>query len=184
MGGRGSGRRPKIDEQAARDSLEVYRAAKPEKVIGRTAAARILGVSTTTVRRGEGRSLPAPIKVDGMNVFREDEIRAISIRTRIGSAKDTGGLSSAYTGEKAAEVFGLFDDGTNPIDVVKRLKLHPELVELLFLQWTRLREYVVLPGIALRELEQIPGVCGTFPLRTADHVLELVRESIRAARVR
>ena len=57
-----------------------------------------------------------------------------------GSGGGTGGNGARDPGEIAADVFGLFEDGVNPIDVVQEMGIPPERVTALHRSWSALKD--------------------------------------------
>src|SRR5260370_15380332 len=90
-------------------------------LLGRTAAARAIGVSKTTFRRRyQGSLLPAEVGSDGVHRFREEQNRELVIQR---GAKSTP--PDAHDGALAPNRFCLPDPGVHPLDIVKRFGPHP-----------------------------------------------------------
>src|SRR6266481_6337355 len=69
------------DASAAQTALAMPAGMAPGSLLGRTAAARAIGVSKTTFRRRyEGSLLPAEVGPDGVHRFREEQIRELVIQ--------------------------------------------------------------------------------------------------------
>jgi hypothetical protein len=136
-------------------------------LLGRTAAARAIGVSKTTVRRFEGTLLKPEVGVDGVHRFREEELRELVIRRASKS-----GPPDAYDGEIAGAVFDLLDEGVHPVDVVKRLRLDPRAVDALRRQWASMRDTFIVTGDEARQIEQVPWLGGSRPIRDGRGLLE------------
>src|SRR5688572_28098770 len=96
----------------------------PDGRLTRSQAARRLGVSVTTLRRMEGAVLHPEKGPGGVRIFDVSEVEASFLRVRASRHSP-----AAADGEIAAEVFALLDDGLNPVDVVKRTRVAPDLVE-------------------------------------------------------
>ncbi len=86
----------------------------------------------------EGETLTPVVGPKNVRLFHEEQIRSMVITRRSEIA------ASRPTGDIAADVFALFDDSVHPVDVVKRLRLEPDLVEGLHQRWCRLRGILVL----------------------------------------
>jgi hypothetical protein len=114
-------------------------AAPNGKLIGRAQAARLLGVSKSTLRRMEGDALTPVVGPKNVRLFHEEQIQSMVVTRR-----SEIGASTRVTGDIAATVFELFDDSMHPVDVVKRLRLEPDLIEGLHQRWRRLRGMLVL----------------------------------------
>jgi hypothetical protein len=108
------------------------------KLLGRAAAARLLGVSKTTLRRMEGDAIDPVVGPKNERLFHEEQVQAL-VMTRRTSTRD-----ARPTGDVAADAFTLFDQQVHPVEVIKRLRLAPDLVESLHHQWARLRGLLVL----------------------------------------
>jgi len=108
------------------------------RLLRRTEAARMLGVSKSTLRRMEGEALTPVVGPRNVHLFQEEEVRAIVVTRR-------AHLESGPTaGDIAAEAFALFDAGVHVVDAIKQLRVAPELVERLHATWARLRGLLVL----------------------------------------
>jgi hypothetical protein len=108
------------------------------KLLGRAAAARLLGVSKTTLRRMEGDAIEPVVGPKNERLFHQEQIQAL-VMTRRTSVQET-----QPTDEVAADVFTLFDEQVHPVDVIKQMRLAPKLVESLHQQWARMRGMLVL----------------------------------------
>ena len=106
------------------------------KLVKRAEAARMLGMSVSTLRRREGDVLKPIVGPNGVHLFDETEVRAVMVTVRGRAGLSALGPSS---GETAAEVFTLLDEGAHPVEIVKRLCLAPDVVIALLDQWTEMR---------------------------------------------
>jgi hypothetical protein len=122
--------------------------ATPPGRLTRSQAARRLGVSVTTLRRMEGGVLHPEKGPGDVRLFDVSEVEAAFLRIR----SSRPGITVA-DGEVAAEVFGLLDDGLNPVDVVKRTHVAPDIVEQLQVQWARMRRALLLSPEARERVE-------------------------------
>jgi hypothetical protein len=119
-----------ITENAPSDGGAASAAAPNGKLIGRAQAARLLGVSKSTLRRMEGEALTPVVGPKNVRLFHEEQIQSMVV-TRRSEIR----ASTRVTGEIAATVFELFDESMHPVDVVKRLRLEPDLIEGLYQRW-------------------------------------------------
>lgn len=110
----------------------------PGKLLGRTQAARLLGVSKSTLRRMEGQRLTPVVGPKNVHLFHEEQVQSLIVTRRSAPG------SSRVTGDNAADAFELFDDSVHPVDVVKRLRIEPEVVEALHERWCRMRGLLTL----------------------------------------
>ena len=108
------------------------------RLLGRTETARLLGVSKSTLRRMEGERLAPVVGPKNVRLFQEEHVQALVVTRR---SSTTDGRPS---GDVAADAFELFDGQVHPVDVVKQLRVAPDLVESVHRQWARLRGLLVL----------------------------------------
>lgn len=106
------------------------------KLVKRAEAARMLGMSVSTLRRREGDVLTPIVGPDGVHLFDETEVRAVMVTVRGSAALAAMGPSA---GDIAADVFTLLDDDVHPVEIVRRLRLTPDLVIALHGQWAAMR---------------------------------------------
>lgn len=106
------------------------------KLIRRAEAARLLGVSVSTLRRREGSELQPIVGPDGVHMFDESEVRSVMVTVRRTQTTTTSGASAGHV---AAEVFTLLDAGEHPVEIVKVLRLPPEQVIALRERWVEMR---------------------------------------------
>lgn len=140
------GQRTKITENSP-DIVSIEEAAAPSgKLLGRAQAARLLGVSKSTLRRMEGASLEPVLGPRNVRLFHEEQIQSLLVTRR---SEVAGGRPD---GELAAETFELFDAGVHPVDVVKKLRVDPDLIESLHQRWARLRAMLVLSTSGVQSL--------------------------------
>lgn len=140
-------------------------------LLGRAAAARLLGVSKTTLRRMEGDSIEPVVGPKNERLFHQEQIQAL-VMTRRTSLRET-----QPTDEVAADVFTLFDEHVHPVDVIKQLRLAPKLVESLHQHWTRMRGMLVLSHQATAAICEMLRDGETLPLPERDaELLELAKK--------
>lgn len=123
------------------------------KLLKRAEAARRLGVSTSSVRRMEGSELQPIVGANGVRYFAEEQIEAVYVRIR----RTRTVVPEDDSGAVAARVFERLNAGTNPADIVKDLRLEPELVERLVEQWQRLAQAVLLTRDQARLIQRALG---------------------------
>jgi hypothetical protein len=134
-------------------------------------AARIGGVSKSTIRRAEqDGELATELGPSGEHLIEEAQLRQWLLRNA--RVKKTKESQDAARGAMAAQVFDRFDQGDNPVDVVKAYAYDPDLVEHLYAQWARLRGRLVLEGESIdsfaRNLRTLMDVSVEQPLRSAE----------------
>jgi hypothetical protein len=111
------------------------------KLLKRSEAARVLGISVSTLRRREGELIQPVIGANGVHLFEESELKAVMVTVRHRQAISSMGPSA---GDVAADVFTLLDEPMHPADIVKRLRLAPDVVTALHEQWTRMHQAFVV----------------------------------------
>jgi hypothetical protein len=135
------------------DSGEQIVAAVPVagKLLRRTEAARMLGVSKSTLRRMEGTSLTPVVGPKNVHLFQEEEVRSVVVtrRARFDSS------SQPANGDIAADAFALFDAGVHVVDAVKQLRVAPDILEKLYETWARLRGLLVLSSATRSEINAL-----------------------------
>lgn len=94
----------------------------------RAHVAKRLGVTTTTVRRLEGKALHPTVTEEGIRLFAPEEVERLA---HVRAAKPAPEAS----GEVAAEAFRLFREGYGLEDIVMRLKQSPGTIRRLFDEW-------------------------------------------------
>lgn len=143
------------------------------KLLKRSEAARLLGVSTATVRRMEGTTLAPVLGPDGVHRFHEEHVRELVIhRVRmVPESPDT------YDAEDAATAFDLFDQDVHPVDVVKRTKFHPRAVAAMHREWVSLRGGYVVAGDTARQIAALPWLLGSRPIATGEDLLKCLRQT-------
>ena len=132
-------------------------AAPADRLLGRAQAAQLLGVSKSTVRRMEGEQLKPVVGPRNVRMFHEEQIRSLVVtrRAEFGSAQPSG--------ELAADAFELFDAGVHPVDVVKKLRVEPAMIESLHQRWTAWRGMLVLSSLGALQLHEMLFDDGSAP---------------------
>lgn len=146
-------------------------AASKGKLIRRTQAARMLNVSVSTLRRYEDELHPI-IGPKGVRMFDEITLRSAAItlkRRRVFEAAGPG------AGDTAADVFTLLDDGVSPTEIVKRLRVAPDLVAALQGQWAEMRGGFV---VSKDEALELAVSARRHPAQTAVGVISDVRRYV------
>jgi DNA-binding transcriptional MerR regulator len=137
-------------------------------LLRRTEAARLLGVSKSTLRRMEGEQLTPVLGPGNVRLFHEEQVQSVIVtrHSRLGSQRSPGDV--------AADVFALFDSGTHPVDVVKQLRIEPELSEALHARWARMRGLLVLSKESRERIREMMCEGSEAPLATETEVLAFV----------
>ena len=120
-----------------------YAVPVPDGKLTRAEAARRLGVSRTTLRRLEGKSLHPVEGPRGVHFFEAREVEAFEITyraLRMRSPTCARDDRDRDDGDDAAEAFALFDQGASAVDVVKALRLPPDRVASWHAAWLRMKQ--------------------------------------------
>ena len=139
------------------------------EVVGltRAGAAALLHVSSSTVRRLEGRGVLHPRIVDGVHFFDPEEIH----RARVARA-----CSTPSDGDAAALAFELLDKGVGLRDIVKRCRVTPERARALAAEWKKMGSGELVISAEVRaEISRVVGL----RLQSSDALLRAVRDLIR-----
>ncbi len=142
----------------------------------RSQVAKEIGRSLATVRRMEqGNVLTPTVGPGGVRLFAAEQVETIK-RTRIRAVH----ASTDADGPTAAEVFTLLDEQVHAVDIVKRLQVHPDIVESLHEEWARLRGgFVVTPDVR-KQLEGV-DLLGWEPIADAETLLVAVRGTVEGS---
>jgi DNA-binding transcriptional MerR regulator len=151
----------------------------PGRLLGRAETARLLGVSKSTLRRMEGGALAPVVGPKNVRLFQEEHVQALVV-TRRSRAPD-----ARAPGDTAADAFELFDKDVHPVEVVKQLRVPPDLIESLHQQWARLRGLMVLSHDTTLKIQALlcDGEDTPFPKNEAT-LLELTKKWVRDSSVR
>jgi hypothetical protein len=140
------------------------------RLLRRTEAARMLGVSKSTLRRMEGDALTPVVGPRNVHLFQEEEIRAVVVTRR--AHLEVGPAA----GDVAAEAFALFDAGVHVVDAVKQLRVPPDVVERLHATWARLRNLMILSVEARSEINTLLLGWDDRSLRTEAEVVGFLKK--------
>ncbi len=137
-----------------------------DRLLTRGEAAEILGTSTSSVRRLEQTSL-APV-VDERGVHLHSEKRVLELKIQRSHEK---GSSDGFDGVLASAAFEMFDDGAGPVDVVRQLKIGPDVARDLYREWADLRGGFAVSGAAAAKLQRLAWTCDDLDLRSGDDLV-------------
>lgn len=128
-------------------------------LIGRTEAARTLGVSTSTfIRHVEGKVLPAIANEKGWRLFRREEV--LRIRSTVAlprvrrTKRDEAQPATTVDREVAVQVLEMLDAGKSIVEVARTLRLLPEELENLFQWWRTHHGALWLSGLDLAAIQE------------------------------
>jgi hypothetical protein len=173
---------PKSSEIAVHDAHEAVPsnvAAPTDRLLGRSQAAQLLGVSKSTVRRMEGEQLMPVVGSKNVRLFHEEQIRSLVVTRRAEFA------STQPSGELAADALELFDAGVHPVDVVKKLRVEPAMIESLHQRWTAWRGMLVLSSAGALQLHDMLSDDGPAPqAKTENELLALAQTWIAETSIR
>lgn len=106
-------------------------------LVTRGGAAKALGVSVAMVRKWERSGALDPVRYAGVHYFAERDIELFRAQ-RAGKPRrisDANNVSGA--------VFDQLAENVEPVEIVRKLRVHPDVVEQLHHQWTRMRRSIV-----------------------------------------
>ncbi len=124
---------PAADTGEAGTLVEPAGPAEVAPLLTRAQAARVLGVSVSTVIRRE--NVLKPVVLNGVHMFDERVLRQEVVTVRHRQAIASLGPTS---GDVAASVFELLEAGTEPTQIVIRLRVTPDAVQALRMQWVEM----------------------------------------------
>lgn len=139
------------------------------KLLRRTEAARLLGVSKSTLRRMEGTALRPVVGPKNVHLFQEEEVRAVVVtrRAHVGVQGNCGDV--------AADAFALFDAGVDVVDVVKQLRVSPDVIEGLYERWAKLRSMLLLSAEVRSEIATVLMGWDDKSLKTAADIVTFLK---------
>lgn len=145
------------------------------RLVERAEAARLLGVSVSTLRRREGADLKPIVDAHGVHMFEEAELRSVMVTVRRRQSIQAFGASS---GDVAADVFEMLDLGEHPVEIVKRLRIAPDVVAGLLEQWAAMRGGFIVSATQALELARMARE--RTPPGNASTALAQIRERLVA----
>ena len=141
-----------------------------DRLVGRTEAARLVGLSVATLRRLE-RTVLRPV-VDGSGVHRHIVKRLLYYKAdRASSGADVDGREGAL----AAAAFKYFDRSLGAADVVKLLRVAPSVARELYREWADLGGGFVVSGEAAVRIERLALNDDDAPVRSNVDLLRLLK---------
>lgn len=154
----------KGDQAAAKKSLR--------GLVTRGGAAKALGVSVAMVRKWERTGALEPVQYAGVNYFNERDVELFRAQ-RAGKPRrisDANNVSGA--------VFDLLAVDTEPVEIVRKLRVHPDVVEQLHHQWSRMRRSVVWTEA---DVAKIADAIGGRAFASAADLLTGIASHVRTA---
>lgn len=165
-----SGQVHEITDSGDPEEDDAAAAVSSGRLLGRAEAARLLGVSKSTLRRMEGEQLEPVVGPKNVRLFHEEHVQSLVVTRR------TGVSESRAPGDVAADAFDLFDRNFHPVEVVKHLRIAPDFIESLHRQWARLRGLLILSSDSATRMRDM--LCDGTPTPVPLHetaLLEVVR---------
>jgi hypothetical protein len=127
----------------------------------------------------EGTALTPVVGPKNVHLFQEEGVRAVIVtrRAHVGV--------QANSGDVAADAFALFDAGVDVVNVVKQLRVSPDVIEPLYERWVQLRSMLILSAEARSEIATVLMGWDDKSLKTAADVVTfltrwMIDESCRA----
>ncbi|MCW5831681.1 MAG: MerR family transcriptional regulator [Labilithrix sp.] len=119
------------------------RSNEPDEMITRGELCRAANVSKSTIRRWEEKGLLHPIIDEhGVRLFRVADVQALTGKkpvVHLPKARALVPSAATARGELAADVFERLDRGVEGADIVKELRVHPDVVSGFMARWEQLR---------------------------------------------
>lgn len=174
---------------AATSALSAHSENAAIQLVGRTAAARAVGVSVSTFIRKFEPHLQPVVDGRGWKMFVLEQVQQISrtVVTRIRSASivadDADGDADALDRETYGKVLELLDAGKDVIEIARSLSLYIDEVEGVFEKWAHYRRGVFLSKEHVDKLGSLVG-SATYvrsDLATADKLVDVVKNLCFAA---
>jgi len=122
----------------------------------------------------EGTALQPIVGPNGVRYFVEEHVEAVFVRIRRTQHVEHCEVS----GPLAAQVFKRFCAGMNAVDVVKELRLGPELVEQLATDWQRFSTTILLREA---EVKAVRGALYTWTIMGGPSFLAAIAHHKRGA---
>ena len=144
-----------------------------DKLVKRRQAAALYGCSDPTIRRFErDGSLPV-VHVDARNVHWHSQNAVLALKEKRAAA--AAGPAVEIGGGVAADAFAAYDDGATAADVVKTLRIAPNLARQLQDEWADLAGGFFINGHVRAKLaEMINAYDETNPVATGEDLLRLL----------
>jgi hypothetical protein len=144
------------------------------RLLTRGQVAEELGISKTQVRRLETRLKPT-VDASGVHRFSAEAVEEVRDRTVM---RRRSFRTERDAGDLAAEVFAALDDGVDPADIVKRLRMEPTRVLNLQAQWAQMRGVITMPR---NVRQQLAHLLGTGELASGAELVRVVRNILERA---
>lgn len=144
-----------------------------DKLVKRREAAALYGCSDPTIRRFERDGSLEVVYVDARNVHWHSRNAVLALKEK--RAAEAAGPAVEIGGGIAADAFAAYDTGATPADVVKTLRVTPDVARRLQDQWADCAGGFVVGGhVRAKLLEMINGYDETNPLATGEDLVRLL----------
>jgi hypothetical protein len=150
-----------------------------KRMLTRVQVAKALGCSHSLVRKMEKAGKLPVYEVDGVHVFATRDVELLRVhRVR---AKGLQGVH--VEGELAAEVFALLASGVGVVEIVGRMRVHPDVVESVAAQHARMTAAVLLDASTLDQLRALlpANEVAELRARTPAELLAQMQRAVAAA---
>jgi hypothetical protein len=116
----------------------------------RGAVCKALRIGKTTLRRWEDKGKARPVtNANGVKLYPREEAERLTGGVRVAPLPKARALvpnAASSDGEVAAKIFDRLDRAVHPVEIVKELRIHPDIVEGFVARWQRMRRTIVLIG--------------------------------------
>jgi hypothetical protein len=136
-----------------------YGAHDDDAFITRGELCKALGIGKTTLRRWEEKGKARPItNANGVKLYPREEAERLTGGVRIAPLPKARALvpnAASSDAEVAAQIFERLDREVHPVDIVKELRVHPDIVEGFVARWQRMRKTIMLTGTDVTALAKV-----------------------------
>jgi hypothetical protein len=120
---------------------------------------KALGIGKTTLRRWEDKGKARPVtNANGVKLYPREEAERLTGGVRVARLPKARALvpnAASSDGELAAKIFDRLDRGIHPVEIVKELRVHPDIVEGFVVRWERMRKTILLTGTDATALAKV-----------------------------
>lgn len=144
-----------------------------DRLVKRREAAALYGCSDPTIRRFERDGSLTVVYVDARNVHWHSRNAVLALKEK--RASTAAGPAVEIGGGVAADAFAAYDAGATATDVVKTLRIAPNLARQLQDEWADLAGGFFIGGhVRAKLVEMMNGYDDTNPVATGEDLLRLL----------
>lgn len=164
---------PEVSADTSKPSGGLHASNHPGRLLTRSEAAAVIGVSPSEIRRREvtGALRPSKRNEKGWVMFEEEDVLAQA--STAGARRRSAEPVEPYTSEEAAKVFNALDEGKTLVQCVKECLVLPSVVLLLAEAYALLTGALFLDKATVDAINILP-LEGTFPLKGQKDLLQVL----------